>query len=305
MKLRCRSYAKINWTLEVLGLRPDGYHELRTILQTIDLHDELLFERTESGIEIISNEPALPLDEGNLVYRAADLLRQSKRIHAGVRAHINKRIPMGGGLGGGSSNAAMTLLALQQLWQTPLQAEELIELGATIGSDVPCFFYGGTVVGLGRGAEVYPLPDCIRPHLLLVVPPIHVATRDAYAALRQRLTTQSHLAKIADCCAAVLRTYQPWSTSSGEFGWKDAGANDLEPVVVALYPEISRMLQQIDELGATLVRMSGSGSTVFAVFDSEEIANHAQAELAKTPWRVIRTRTVGRDEYWESWVANE
>lgn len=305
MKLRCRSYAKINWTLDVLGVRPDGYHELRTVLQTIDLHDELWFERVQSGIQLSSNEPALPLDETNLVYRAAELFRRSKGVTAGVRVHINKRIPMGAGLGGGSSNAAVTLLALQRVWQVSVDAGELIELAATLGSDVPCFLYGGTVLGLGRGAEVYPLPDYFCPYVLVVVPPIHVSTSEVYAWLRHRLTTYTAPAKIADCCAAVLRTYQPWFSNSGGGGWKEASTNDLEPVVVNLYPEVGRMLQQMQRLGARLVRMSGSGAAAIAVFESESMLSHGQAELSQAPWRTIRTRTVGRDEYWASWIINE
>ncbi|MDW8241226.1 MAG: 4-(cytidine 5'-diphospho)-2-C-methyl-D-erythritol kinase [Acidobacteriota bacterium] len=305
MNLRCRSYAKINWVLEVLGLRPDGYHELRTVLQTIDLHDELWFERTSSGIQVSASEPTLPLDGTNLVYRAAELLQRRKGITAGVRVHINKRIPMGAGLGGGSSNAAITLLALQRLWQVRLGAGELIELAATLGSDVPCFLYGGTVLGVGRGAEVYPLPDYICPYMLVVVPTVHVATPDVYASLRRRLTTQTALAKIADCCAAILRTYQPWLSNAGECDWKEAGANDLEPVVVTAYPEVSRMLQRMRTVGATLVRMSGSGAAAFAVFDSERMLSSGEAQLRQTPWRVIRARAVGRDEYWASWIITE
>jgi 4-diphosphocytidyl-2-C-methyl-D-erythritol kinase len=300
MRIECRSYAKINWTLEVLGQRADGYHEVRTVLQTVALHDLLSFERTDERIEITCDEPSVPVDEQNLVYRAAARLQQMTGIRSGVRVSITKRIPVGGGLGGGSSNAAVALLALQRLWQVPLSPGDLIEMGAAIGSDVPFYFYGGTVIGLGRGSEVYPLPDVSAQHILLVTPPIHVSTREAYAAVSHgQLTSQILQANIAHCCKAVFRACGPLMTPVGRFDWNEEIRNDLEAVIVAKYPEIGRIIERLRQLGARVVRMSGSGSTVFATFESGERLEKAEPDLAGEPWRVVRTRAVGREEYGE------
>ncbi len=162
------SFAKINWTLEVLGRRADGYHELRTLLQTISLCDELRFTSRSCGIEITCDVPDVPCDETNLAHRAATLLNASTGIHRGVLIEITKRIPVAGGLGGGSSNAAVTLIALQRLWNLHLTPRDLFALGSQLGADVPCFFLGGTCLGIGRGDEVYPLADIQAEHLLLV-----------------------------------------------------------------------------------------------------------------------------------------
>ncbi len=302
MRIECRSHAKINWTLEVLGQRPDGYHEIRTVLQTIALHDLLVLEKTHEQIEIICNSPSVPVDERNLVHRAAMLLRQAKGVQAGARINIVKRIPVGGGLGGGSSNAAAALLGLQELWQVRLAPSHLIELGAAIGSDVPCFFYGGTVLGVGRGAEVYPLPDIWTPHLLLVTPAIEVSTREIYAEASRRpeLTSVGHLANIPDCCSVVYGSSGLWLNSGGSVTWLQEARNDLEAVVATRYPEIGRIRERLKQLGAATVRMSGSGSTVFAVFEHLKAVESATSELSGEPWQVIRTQTLSRDQYWNA-----
>ncbi|MBI3951975.1 MAG: 4-(cytidine 5'-diphospho)-2-C-methyl-D-erythritol kinase [Acidobacteria bacterium] len=304
MRIECRAYAKINWTLEVLGRRTDGYHEVRTVLQTVALHDLLRFERTDECIEITCDNPSVPVDEQNLVYRAAARLRQVKDVRAGVRAHIAKRIPVAGGLGGGSSNAAVALLTLQKLWKVPLSPKELIALGATIGSDVPFFFYGGTAIGLGRGSEVYPLRDYGAQDLLLVTPHIQVSTGEAYAAVSQQLqlTSRGLPGNIPDCCAAVFRAYGPLTKKVDAFAWHEEAGNDLEAVIVTKYLEMGRIIERLRQLGAKAVRMSGSGSTVFAAFESREAIERAESNVADEPWQVVRTRTVGREEYWEQLI---
>jgi 4-diphosphocytidyl-2-C-methyl-D-erythritol kinase len=304
MTIECRSYAKINWTLDVLGKRDDGYHELRTILQTIDLHDSLYLETTSGPVEISCDNPAVPLDERNLIYQAADHLRKKKGVRAGVRAELLKRIPMGGGLGGGSSNAAVMLLALHQLWDVPFSVKETLELAASLGADVPFFLFGGTAVGVGRGSEVFPLPEIMAHHLLLVIPPIEVSTREVYAAVGKpwRLTSEPLRANIPGSCAVVFRACDPPILTVGRCGWDDDASNDLEAVVVAQYPEVRRIIERLRQLGAKPVRMSGSGSTVYAVFERPELVDSAETELASEPWQVVRTRTVGRTEYWDTLV---
>jgi len=159
MSLTLPSYAKINWTLEILGKRPDGYHELRTFLQTIDIADDLVFTPIDRGIEVICDHPDVPCGETNLAYRAAKSLSDFAKIDRGARIAINKRIPTAAGLGGGSSNAAVTLLALRKLWNIDLTPRDLMRLGSELGADVPFFFIGVTCLGIGRGDEVYPIKD--------------------------------------------------------------------------------------------------------------------------------------------------
>ncbi|MFZ4794631.1 MAG: 4-(cytidine 5'-diphospho)-2-C-methyl-D-erythritol kinase, partial [Blastocatellia bacterium] len=185
------SRAKINWTLEVLGKRPDGYHELRTLLQTVDLADTLTLTPVDSGISIGCDHPEVPLDERNLVHRAARLLLEHTGIERGVRIEITKRIPTAAGLGGGSSNAAVTLLALCQLWDLDLKLSELVTLGSRIGADVPFFFFGGTCLGVGRGDEVYPVGEITADFMLLVNGGILVPSGDVYANLPPHLTSSS------------------------------------------------------------------------------------------------------------------
>jgi 4-diphosphocytidyl-2-C-methyl-D-erythritol kinase len=299
MKIECRSFAKINWTLEVLGMRTDGFHEVRTVLQSIALHDSLVLESAGERIEIECDDPDVPCGRENLVHRAAELLRKEKGIRAGVRVRITKRIPIGGGLGGGSSNAAVALLALQKFWGISIAPGELIQIGAQIGSDVPFFFLGGTAIGLGRGSEVYPLQDIGAEHMLLVAPPIQISTGQAYADLSrsQELTSKSVRGNIPGSCEAVIRALGPQSEAEGAFTWCENAENDLEAVVASRHPDIGRIVGQLKRFDAKVVRMSGSGSTVFAVFESADAAQRAASGLSTESWRVVRTRTVGRGEY--------
>jgi 4-diphosphocytidyl-2-C-methyl-D-erythritol kinase len=302
MMIECRSYAKINWTLEILGRRPDGFHELRTILQSVDLHDTIRFERTDGDIEILCDQPGVPTDESNLICRAAQQLRQAAHIRNGVRATLTKRIPMAAGLGGGSSNAAVTLLACQRLWSIDLEPEELLELAAQVGSDVPFFFYGGTALGVGRGSEVYPMTDTKAEHLLLVYPNLSVPTRAAYEAWASQdpeLTRITPRSIITGSCSAVFRACGS-PLAREELALSQTGRNDLEPVVLGSYPELRRVFERVRAFGARTVRMAGSGSAVFAVFDSSEELEKADAALADEPWQTFKVRTVGRQEYWQT-----
>ena len=180
--LRLRSFAKINLGLEVLGVREDGYHELRTLFQTIDLADEIVLRPARRGVSVACDHPLVPKDATNLAARAAELLRgyaQGRRRES--RSEIKKRIPVGGGLGGGSSNAAAVLLGLDRLWKLGLGPDGLHRLAARLGADVPYFLLGGTALGLARGDEVYPLRRQIRGHVVLVDPGIHVSTARVFA----------------------------------------------------------------------------------------------------------------------------
>jgi 4-diphosphocytidyl-2-C-methyl-D-erythritol kinase len=295
MSFALPSYAKINWLLEVLGQRPDGYHELRTILQTIDLADTLHFERSDSGVEVGCDHPGVPPGEENIVHRVASLVRQMKSVRAGAKIAIEKRIPVAAGLGGGSSNAAVALFGLIRLWEIEMTADELFQLGAHVGSDVPFFFYGGTAIGVGRGAEVYPLADVQAEHLLLVNPGVKVSTRWAYG----QLTKKELVSNIPVSCAAVFRASRGGLSTGAQSSFVGEGRNDLEEVILSQYPEVSRVFRVLSGAGAQVVRMSGSGPTVFAVFDSEDDAARAEAQMSREPWLRFRSRTVSRKEYSE------
>jgi len=285
------SFAKINWTLEVLGRRTDGYHELRTLLQTVSLADSLSFERADDGINLICDAPGVPLDETNLVVRAARLLKEATGFKGGVRIGLDKRIPIGAGLGGGSSNAAMTLLALQHLWGVELAPGELFRLGARLGADVPAFFLGGTCVGIGRGDEVYPLPDIVFEDMLLVKPDFGVSTREVYSSLPNELTRPFSL-DIIPCSveAAYRSTFVPGETLP-------LLRNDLERSVFARYPQLGEIRDRLTRMGACAAMMSGSGSTIFALFDSKAMLSIAQQDFSDTGWWSAPVRAIGRAEY--------
>ncbi len=293
MNLEAPSFAKINWTLEILGRRADGYHELRTILQTVEVCDHLSFTTTEKELVLTCDHAEVPCDETNLIARAAVLLRELTGCDKGAKMDLQKRIPMGAGLGGGSSNAAITLLALTKLWQLDVAPRDLFRLGAQLGSDVPFFFFGGTGIGIGRGDEVYPMADIAAEHLLLVNPGVHVPTREIYGKLPSELTSLpavNNMPFSLQAAYARMRGAQwnlrPWDLQ-----------NDLERPALALYPLIEQVKQRLRELDATAVLMSGSGSTVFAVFESEAARAQAMHELSETDWWCAATRTLNRTDY--------
>ncbi|HZS44363.1 MAG TPA: 4-(cytidine 5'-diphospho)-2-C-methyl-D-erythritol kinase [Blastocatellia bacterium] len=291
--MRVRSYAKINWILEVFGSRPDGYHELRTILQTIDLFDTLTFSSLPTGeIEIECDNPDVPLDGTNLISRAIQLVAGRTGCKKGVKVSIDKQIPIGAGLGGGSSNAAATIMALEKLWDIPLEPQDLFEIGTSIGADVPFFFFGGTAAGVGRGNEIYPLEDVDSRHLLLVNPRISVPTREAYRKLDSALTSQNPIAIMS---FALLTPYAPYLLPT-------VTRNDLEQSVLKFWPQIAEVKHWLQRTSARSVTMSGSGATVFAVYETAEARRRAEASLAETGWLVIPTRTVGRAEYKSSLI---
>jgi len=301
MRLSVPSFAKINWMLEVLGPRPDGYHEVRTVLQTVDLADVLHFEWMGAGIEVVCAHPQVPSGPANLVFRAAERLHRAKGVRAGVRVRIEKRIPVAAGLGGGSSNAAVALLALAQLWGIVLEPEEMLELGRELGTDVPFFLIGGTALGIGRGDEVYPLPEVRAEAVLLVHPGFAVSTSWAYGQLTKRGTPGN----ISVCSRAWHRAVRMWHAVGASEGEKAAKllaeivvGNDLEAVVRERHPELTRGLDRLREHGALAVGLSGSGPTMFGVFESEREAERAEAAFATLGWWRARTRTLGRSEYW-------
>jgi 4-diphosphocytidyl-2-C-methyl-D-erythritol kinase len=284
--IHVQSYAKINWTLDVLFKREDGYHELRTTYQTVSLHDTLAITETDGPIEILCNDSRVPLDETNLAFKAAASLREATHTSKGARIEIEKRIPVAAGMGGGSSNAASALLALVKVWQVEIDDSELFRIAATLGSDVPFFLIGGTALGVGRGEQVYPIEQVYCQHLLLVNPGFAVSTRDAYEKL-SRLTS-SEAASIIPFALLAAKGIRELPL---------AARNDLEAPVLAAYPEIAEVKRRLLSLGARHALMSGSGATVFGVFDNLKTAERSETEMRAAGYWAERARTVDRQEY--------
>lgn len=284
--LQIRSYAKINWTLDVLFKREDGFHELRTIYQTVSLHDTLVITETNGPIEIVCEDTRVPCDETNLAFKAAALLREVTRTSKGARIEIEKSIPVAAGLGGGSSNAAATLLALIKLWQVEIDERNLLRIAGTLGSDVPFFLMGGTALGVGRGEEVSQIEQVDCEHLLLANPGFAVPTGDAYEKL-SRLTRQE----------AALNIPFALLAAKGVSGLPLAARNDLEETVLAAHPEIAEVKRRLLSLGARHAQMSGSGATVFGVFDNSQTIEQAESEVRAAGYWAQRVRTVDAREY--------
>lgn len=289
--IKLSAFAKINLGLKVLGRRADGYHEIRTVFQTVSLHDRLTFETTDdSRLELACTDPSIPTDGSNLVLRAADALRQRHGAGRGARVTLEKNVPAGGGLGGGSSDAAVTLVALSRLWSLKTDVHELSDLGARLGADVPFFLTGGTALGTGTGIDISPLEDATKTHLVVVTPDVHVSTAEAYKALGARaLTKDDALANLS-----VSRTEADFPDSLC-----DVMSNDFEAVVVRLHPEIGRARDALSGAGAKRAALSGSGSSVYGIFESESEARRAASTLGgpEARWRVCACATLTRAEY--------
>jgi 4-diphosphocytidyl-2-C-methyl-D-erythritol kinase len=285
---RVRALAKINLDLRVLGRRPDGYHELRTIFQTISLADRIdIAFFPGRGHEIELDDPlAIP---DNLVVRAARGVTEAAGTRGTVRIRLEKRIPMGAGLGGGSSDAAAVLLALPVLAGRRIPMPRLFDLAQQLGSDVPFFLLGGTAVGIGRGTELFPLPDGPAQSGVIVAPDVAVSTAEAYARLSTRLTTPSPENKMID--------FQLHAWDCG--GEVSALANDFEPVVFEQHTQLALLKKRLQQAGAAPAMMTGSGSAIFGLFPSRERASRAVQLLDDE--RTFHFRVVSRARYRSMW----
>jgi len=296
---RIKSLAKINLDLRVLAKRPDGFHDLRTVFQTVSLADEIgiEFERARRSEVSIDDPLAIP---NNLILKAAHAILSEMNIAARVRFRLAKCIPMGGGLGGGSSNAAAVLLALPVLAGKIVSLDRLLQIGHEFGSDVPFFLHGGTQLGFGRGGELYPQADVHLKPILLVTPDIHVSTGPAYAALGRGLTFTSLSSSINDFQAFVRVLDETRDVVA-------AGAlsvNDFETVVFRQHPQLRKIAARLRTLSPS-VRMSGSGSTIFALFESVEERERAGSKLRKDPalrgCRISEAELISRRGYQRLW----
>lgn len=298
LPVRVRACAKINLTLRVLGVRPDGYHELRTVFQSLALHDELTVESTSGGLEIACDDPTCPTDRSNLVWRAADAVWRAARRRgpvSGLRVSIRKRIPMQAGLGGGSSDAAATMRICAALWCPRLDSAELERLGAALGADVPFFLRGGTALGVERGDRLFPLVDRPRSWVVLAQPANGISTADAYRWFDE---WQAGAARPGTRGRRENResTRPPGLVRSvgGPYG---DGGNDLQGPVERHHPVIRRLVRELAEHGAQWSAMSGSGSVCFGLFSSRSNAQAASVALNGRACRTLVTRTLTADEY--------
>jgi 4-diphosphocytidyl-2-C-methyl-D-erythritol kinase len=284
------SFAKVNLSLRVLGRRADGYHELRTVFQSISLSDTLTFSPLDGDqCELACDAPGVPTDDTNLVARAARLLRERFGVRRGARVELTKCIPAGGGLGGGSSNAAVTLLALARLWEIKATPGELAELGARLGADVPFFLAGGTALGEGRGDRITPLDDAPERHLVVVSPGVRISTAEAYKSLNSPALTSAE----APANLLVSRAAADFARPHCE-----GLTNDFEPSIYAGHPEIGRARDALLAAGASCALLSGSGSSVFGVFESAEDAALARSAIRAEPgWQLFVCKTLARAEY--------
>ena len=270
--LKLNAYAKINLGLDVIGRLPNGYHEVKMIMQSVGICDELTFEKQPSGITVTTDSGELPTDENNLIYRAAKLLLDTCAVKEGVRIHLTKRIPIAAGMAGGSTDAAATLKAVNQLFRFGKTKEELMELGVKIGADVPYCILGGTALAEGIGDRLTPLPPMPDCHLLVAKPDINVSTKYVYTTL-DAAPILFH-PDIDGMTAAIF---------AGDLtGITAKLGNVLETVTVPAHPIISKIKEKFLELGSDGVLMSGSGPTVFGIFSDKTAAEKAYASMKQS-----------------------
>jgi 4-diphosphocytidyl-2-C-methyl-D-erythritol kinase len=290
---KLQSFAKINSSLKILGRREDRYHEIRTVLQAVSLHDDLHFTpRDDQEILLSSDDPLIPLDERNLIVRAANALRIRFGVRLGATIHLEKRVPTKAGLGGASSNAAIALLGLSKLWAINPNAKALMEIASGLGADVPFFLVGGCALATGVGTDVKPIRDLPRRQLVIVVPNVAVSTAEAYEALRAPALTT-----LRD--ASILSSSHAERDSTNSDPW--ALHNDFEQVIFEREPEIERAKAALLEVGARGSLLAGSGSSVFGIFESGQAQELAVKRIrAESGWRIIAAVTMSRREYWQS-----
>ena len=328
MPTTVRSFAKINIGLCIGPRRPDGFHELRTLYQTIGLHDRITVTVSKgAGIELHCNTPGVPLDESNTCWRTVERAMALLGTSGRVRIEIEKRLPVQGGLGGASSNAVAALLALEREMRRELPWPDKFRLAAEVGSDLPLFLIGGTVLGVGRGEEVYPLPELPSTNCVLATPDIAVSTPQAFAdwdlAQQQgKLTGCSPSDRINLFCTAIFSGVNGFLSrprdaagrhSSGVLAAEGRGraetqlldlvrtgiANDFEQVVFPQHPELAKVKCILQDEGALYASLSGSGSAVYGLFASRRSAQKAAASLEAQGTRAHVTTSVSRKQYWE------
>jgi len=330
MSTSVRSFAKINLGLKIGPLREDGFHELRTIYQTIALADVVRVDASKGvGLDIVCKDQRVPADESNTCWRVAERMLRWLKVRRKVRIAIEKRLPVQGGLGAASSNAVATMLALEKELKQPLPPEERLRIASEVGSDLPLFLVGGTVLGTGRGEQVYPLEDLPSLPCVVATPEVGVSTPAAFADWDKQWTKPAG-AKLgdpkltsqngSDRMNTFSRTVYEWL--SGRFtptgvpskGWDRAEAllldlvrtgieNDFESVVFPKYPVIREVKRALERSGAKYVSLSGSGSAVYGLFASQEEADNAAKKLTENGIPAQATATLPRERYWKEMIG--
>jgi 4-diphosphocytidyl-2-C-methyl-D-erythritol kinase len=293
--VRLRALAKLNLDLRVLGKRPDGYHELRTIFQTITLADSIEIAFTPGRKTVVELADALAIPD-NLVTRAAHLALDAMHATGRVEMRLTKRIPMGAGLGGGSSDAAAVLLALPVLAGRQLDLPKLSELAQQVGSDVGFFLLGGTAVGIGRGTELFPLPDGPAQRVLVVAPGVHVSTPQAYRDLSTRLTSEltGELTSESQQNKIFIFQSQVWGR-----GVESLPRNDFEEVVFPQHPSLAAIKKRLLRAGASVALMTGSGSALFGLYSDRNRISVALQSLGAH--KAFPVSFVTRSRYRRMW----
>jgi 4-diphosphocytidyl-2-C-methyl-D-erythritol kinase len=310
MTVQVRSFAKINLGLRIGAARGDGFHELLTVYQTIGLHDLIGVSVSRgNGIEIHCDDARVPRDESNTCYRVVEKAMRAMKGKGRVLIQIEKRLPVQGGIGGASSNAVATLLALERVMKKTLPGEERLRIAAEVGSDLPLFLIGGTVLGVGRGEQVYPLQDLPGTPCVVVTPEVGVSTPKAFAEWDRKLT----LPGASDRMVELGRGLSAWLSESYSGAPFRRGRaenpllelvragikNDFEQVVFPEYPELSEGKSALERAGARCASLSGSGSTLYGLFSSKEAVRAAVTRLRQQGWAAQATATLTRRAYWK------
>ncbi|MFW6287425.1 MAG: 4-(cytidine 5'-diphospho)-2-C-methyl-D-erythritol kinase [bacterium] len=284
-KVEIPAPAKINLALDIEGLREDGFHEVKMIMQSISLHDWIVVRKRKKGIKITSSESSLPDDSGNIAYRAANMILNKKSVKTGVDIFIEKNIPIGAGLAGGSTDAAAVLKAINYLYSLDISDKSLCDMASLLGSDVPFCLKGGTALAYGRGEKIDQLPDLDVKDLVLVNPGFEVSTPWAYNKYDEITITD----KIPiESLLNILKTNKGIT-------WKEGWGNVLEKVTITYYSEINKIKSILKDMGALFVMMSGSGPTVFAVVENQEDAAGILENWPRNNDFIISARTVKKD----------
>ncbi|HEX6880592.1 MAG TPA: 4-(cytidine 5'-diphospho)-2-C-methyl-D-erythritol kinase [Terriglobales bacterium] len=323
MPVTVRSFAKINIGLAIGSKRPDGFHGLRTIYQTVALHDVLKVDAVRGvGIEIRCKDPRVPTDESNTCWRVAERALRSLKQRAKIVITIEKKLPVQGGIGGGSSNAVAALFGIERALKANLPAQERLRIASEVGSDLPLFLVGGTILGCGRGEEVWPLSDLPAWDVVIATPTIGVSTPDAFRRWDELVANNGKLTDsgLSDRISVLSRSAFEWLAGLPTTGvpTKKGGdraetllldlvragiENDFERVVFPEYPELRDVKRVLEREGAKYASLSGSGSTVYGLFMDKAQAEHAAERLRTAGIPAQATETLSRQQYWERMFA--
>lgn len=318
MPVAVRSYAKVNVGLAIGPRRPDGFHALRTLYQTVALHDVLKIDVGRgSGIEIRCKDARVPSDESNTCWRVTDRVLRLLKERAKVTITIEKKLPVQGGIGGGSSNAVATMFGLERALKAELSRQERLRIASEVGSDLPLFLVGGTILGCSHGEEVWAVPDLPAWDIVIATPNVGVSTPDAFRRWDELVTSESKLTDSgsSDRISVFSRSAFEWLAGRPITGVPAKGGdraetllldlvragiqNDFERVVFPEYPELRDVKRVLEREGARFASLSGSGSTVFGLFASSEAAEKAAAKLVEGGVSATTSKFLSRDEYWK------